>query len=119
MGLLAGVAAASPAAAMTVGKGRFIASITRDGYGVPHIHSATLSGMWFGAGYAQAQDRLVQLELVRRNSEGTLAQVFGPAGAIDRRGQPPAVLHDARDAGPAARDAEVGAGSPQRTTRRA
>lgn len=78
-GLLAGVAGASPAAAMTVGKGRFIANITRDRYGVPHIRSATLSGMWFGAGYAQAQDRLVQLELVRRNSEGTLAQVFGSA----------------------------------------
>ncbi len=71
------LAAAAPAEAVTVGKGRFRVTITRDAYGVPHISSATRSGMWFGAGYAQAQDRLVQLELIRRNSEGTLAQVFG------------------------------------------
>jgi penicillin G amidase len=77
--VVAALATTSTAAATTVGTGRFRASITRDTYGVPHIRSATLSGMWFGAGYAQAQDRLVQMELVRRNSEGTLAQVFGPS----------------------------------------
>src|SRR5581483_7955025 len=78
--LLAGLgvlALAGSASATTVGSGRLRATITRDNYGVPHISSSTLSGMWFGAGYAQAQDRLVQLELIRRNSEGTLSQVFG------------------------------------------
>src|SRR5581483_5913958 len=70
--------AVAPVSAITVGNGRLKSTITRDNYGVPHFSSSTLSGMWFGAGYAQAQDRLVQLELVRRNSEGTLAQVFGP-----------------------------------------
>jgi penicillin amidase len=34
--------------------------------------------MWFGAGYAQAEDRMVQLELVRRTVEGTLSAIGGP-----------------------------------------
>ncbi len=76
---LAALVFAGPAAAYTVGSGRDRVTIVRDAYGVPHISSRTLQGMWFGVGYAQAQDRLVQLELVRRNAEGTLAQVFGPS----------------------------------------
>ncbi len=79
LGVALAMALAAPAAAETVGSGRYTATITRDSYGVPHIHGRTLDGMWLGAGYAQAEDRLVQLELVRRNSEGTLAQVFGPS----------------------------------------
>jgi len=65
--------------ASTVGSGRQQATITRDSYGVPTIDSSTLSGMWFGAGYAQAQDRMAQLELTRRTVEGTLSQVGGPS----------------------------------------
>ncbi len=33
--------------------------------------------MWFAAGFAQAQDRMVQLELTRRAVEGTLSAIFG------------------------------------------
>jgi penicillin G amidase len=61
-----------------VGQGRQQATIYRDHYGVPNIYAHTMSGVWFGDGYAQAQDRLVQLELVRRNVEGTLSEIFGP-----------------------------------------
>ena len=75
----AALAIAAPATAMTVGNGRYRVTISRDRYGIPHIQGATLQGMWFGVGYAQAQDRIVQMELVRRNAEGTLAQVFGPS----------------------------------------
>lgn len=75
--LAAALALAGPAAALTVGSGRDRARITRDSYGVPHIFGVTQTGMWFGAGWAQAQDRLVQMELVRRNAEGTLSAVFG------------------------------------------
>ena len=32
---------------------------------------------WFGAGYAVAQDRLVELELFRRSTQGRLAEVLG------------------------------------------
>jgi penicillin G amidase len=89
VGLLAAVLAcgtgraAASATAVTVGHGHVSATITRDRYGVPHIRGRTVDGMWFGAGYAQAQDRLVQLELVRRNVEGTLSQVFGPSELAD------------------------------------
>src|SRR5690348_13341632 len=61
------------AAAQTVGSGTRQATISRDSYGVPSITSSTMSGVWFGAGYAQAQDRMAQLELTRRTVEGTLA----------------------------------------------
>lgn len=65
--------------AIVVGLGSEKASITRDSYGVPTITSSTIGGMWFGAGYAQAQDRMVQLELVRREVEGTLSAIAGPS----------------------------------------
>ena len=61
----------------TVGFGSEQATIYRDSYGVPHIYANQTPGTWFGAGYAQAEDRLVQLELVRRAFEGTLSAIFG------------------------------------------
>jgi penicillin amidase len=62
----------------TVGTGPERAVIVRDAYGVPSIYARSMAGVWFGAGYAQAQDRLIQLELTRRAVEGTLSQIFGP-----------------------------------------
>jgi penicillin amidase len=52
-------------------------TIVRDAYGVPSITSGTEEGMWFGAGYAVAQDRLFQLELFRRATTGRLAEILG------------------------------------------
>ena len=66
-------------AAEHVGRGAAAATIARNSYGVPSIYAATADGMWFGDGWAQAQDRLVQLELTRRAVEGTLSEVFGPS----------------------------------------
>ncbi len=66
-------------AGQRVGHGADAAVISRDRYGVPSITGGTLAGMWFGAGWAQAQDRMAQLELTRRAVEGTLAQIFGSA----------------------------------------
>jgi penicillin amidase len=62
-----------------VGIGAETAEIVRDSYGVPSVYARTSSGMWFGDGWAQAQDRLVQLELTRRAVEGTLSGIFGPS----------------------------------------
>jgi len=78
----AGGASRPPAASRSgtlVGHGPEEASITRSSYGVPTITSSTIAGMWFGAGYAQAEDRMVQLELVRRTVEGTLSAIGGPS----------------------------------------
>jgi penicillin amidase len=69
----AGVAAAG---GTTPGTGGF--TIARSSYGVPTITAASQARMWFGAGWAQAQDRMVQLELTRRAVEGTLSAIFGP-----------------------------------------
>lgn len=67
----------------TVGQGAQSATIRRDAYGVPHITGRTVAGMWFGSGWAQAEDRLSQMELVRRNVRGTLAELFGPSELQD------------------------------------
>ncbi len=68
---------ANAASGPSIGVGSEHATIYRDSYGVPHIYAEQTPGIWFGAGYAQAQDRLVQLELVRRAFEGTLSAIFG------------------------------------------
>ena len=52
-------------------------TITRDAYGVPNVRAGTADDAWFGVGYAVAQDRLVELELFRRSTEGRLAEVLG------------------------------------------
>ena len=54
-------------------------TIHRSSYGVPTITATSQARMWFGAGWAQAQDRMVQLELTRRAVEGTLSAIFGPS----------------------------------------
>jgi penicillin amidase len=52
-------------------------TITRDAYGVPNVRAANDRDLWKGVGYAMAQDRLVQLELFRRATQGRLAEVLG------------------------------------------
>ena len=52
-------------------------TIVRDGFGVPAITGASTDAMWWGAGYAVAQDRLFQLELFRRATTGRLAEILG------------------------------------------
>lgn len=71
--------ARTPAAASgeIVGSGAEQATITRSSFGVPTITAKSMQGVWFGAGYAQAEDRLAQLELTRRAVEGTLSQLAG------------------------------------------
>ena len=71
--------ASAPApAGQAVGHGTDTAVVTRSSYGVPSVYANSMTGVWFGAGWAQAQDRMVQLELTRRAVEGTLSAIFGP-----------------------------------------
>jgi penicillin amidase len=58
-------------------------TITRDAYDVPDVHAGNDHDAWFGAGYAIAQDRLVQLELFRRGTKGTLSEVLGAGNLQD------------------------------------
>ncbi|MEK6757113.1 MAG: penicillin acylase family protein [Bacteroidota bacterium] len=59
--------------------------IFRDEYGVPHIIAESEEDAYFAVGYVHAQDRLWQMELMRRAGQGRLAEVLGePALKIDR-----------------------------------
>ncbi len=51
--------------------------IVRDSYAVPHIYAETNDDACFALGYAQAQDRLFQMEMIRRIALGRLSEVLG------------------------------------------
>ncbi len=51
--------------------------IVRDSHAVPHIFGETDQDVFFGLGFAHAQDRLWQMTLMRRTVEGRLSEVFG------------------------------------------
>src|SRR5581483_9665548 len=55
------------------------AQIERDRWGIPHVRAAHDADLFFAFGYATAQDRLFQLDYVRRKARGRLAEVLGPA----------------------------------------
>ena len=54
--------------------------IVRDQWGVPHIYAQNTDDLFFAQGYVMAQDRLWELEWWRRELEGRVAEVLGPAG---------------------------------------
>jgi penicillin G amidase len=56
--------------------------IARDSYGVPHVYSESDTALFFGAGYAMAEDRLWQAELSRLVASGRMAEVFGGASNV-------------------------------------
>jgi len=49
-----------------------------DAYGVPHIYAENEVDAYFSLGFVHAQDRLFQLEMMRRVGTGTLAEFLGP-----------------------------------------
>jgi len=53
--------------------------ITRDGHGVPTIEAATLDDLFFAQGYVTAQDRLWQMDIMRRFGAGELSEILGEA----------------------------------------
>jgi penicillin amidase len=57
--------------------------VLRDEWGVPHIYAQAQADLFFAQGFVAAQDRLWQLDLWRRQAEGRLAEVLGPA-ALER-----------------------------------
>jgi penicillin G amidase len=52
--------------------------VWRDALGIPHIIAADESDLLFAQGFVHAQDRLWQMELLRRVAAGRLAEVLGP-----------------------------------------
>ncbi len=59
--------------------------VVRDDWGVPHILAADELDGYFALGYVMAQDRLFQMELMRRLAGGQLSELVGkPAVRVDR-----------------------------------
>ncbi len=52
-------------------------TITRDAHGVPHIEAKDDGDIYFALGYAQAQDRLFQMDFYRRAARGELSEILG------------------------------------------
>jgi penicillin amidase len=53
-------------------------TVERDNWGVPHIRASSLEDAVEAQGYVIAQDRLWQLDLMRRASRGQLSEIVGP-----------------------------------------
>jgi penicillin amidase len=51
--------------------------VTRDRWGVPHIFADNDKDLFFAVGYIQAQERMWQMELLRRAGFGRLSEIFG------------------------------------------
>src|SRR5580700_980914 len=52
-------------------------TVTRDGHGVPTIEAANLEDLFFAQGYVTAQDRLWQMDVIRRAAAGELSEIIG------------------------------------------
>ena len=54
-------------------------SVQRDAHGVPHIRAASVDDLVIAQGFVTAQDRLFQMDLLRRHAAGELAEISGPS----------------------------------------
>jgi penicillin amidase len=52
-------------------------TIARDARGMPHIRASSLHDVFFAQGFAEASDRLFEMDVTRRYAYGRLAEVFG------------------------------------------
>lgn len=53
-------------------------TVVRDGQGVPTIQASNTDDLFFAQGYVTAQDRLFQMDGMRRFAAGELAEILGP-----------------------------------------
>ncbi len=62
--------------------------VYRDDAGIPHIFAKSVEDAFWAEGYLEAQDRLWQMETLRRAAKGESAELLGPKAAdqdVDRR----------------------------------
>src|SRR4051812_45863037 len=52
--------------------------ILRHRAGVPHVYARSTPDLYFGLGYAMAEDRLWQMDRLRRRALGRQAEILGP-----------------------------------------
>ena len=51
--------------------------IYRDERGMPHIYASNEHDLYMAVGYVSAQERLWQMDLIRRSTQGRLSEIFG------------------------------------------
>jgi penicillin G amidase len=51
--------------------------VYNDTYGIPHIYAESATDAYFALGYVHAQERLFQMEMIRRVGSGELAEILG------------------------------------------
>jgi penicillin amidase len=51
--------------------------VYRDSFAVPHVYANDEADLYYVIGYIMAQDRLWQMDLLRRVTQGRLAEIFG------------------------------------------
>ncbi len=56
---------------------RAAVTVTRDAHDVPHIKAASIEDALFAQGYVTAQERMFQMDYMRRQAAGELAEVIG------------------------------------------
>jgi penicillin amidase len=68
------------------------AAIRRDEHGIPHLSASARPDLFFAQGFAAAEDRLWQMDFLRRAAAGRLAEILGdpPVGG---RGMPAPLAH--------------------------
>ena len=54
------------------------ARVLRDVRGIPHVVASNAHDLYFMQGWVHAEDRLFQMDLLRRQASGTLAELVGP-----------------------------------------
>lgn len=52
-------------------------NVLRDSLGIPHIYAINESDLYKAVGFAMAQDRLWQMDLLRRVTQGRLSEILG------------------------------------------
>jgi len=52
-------------------------TVIRDSFAIPHIYAENEHDLYMAVGYAMAQDRLWQMDLLRRVTQGRLSEIFG------------------------------------------
>ena len=52
-------------------------TVYRDDHAVPHIYAKNERDLYMAVGWCMAQDRLFQMDLIRRATTGRLSEIFG------------------------------------------
>jgi penicillin G amidase len=62
-------------------------TVLRDEHGVPHLRAGSMDDLVFAQGYVTAQDRLWQMDALRRHAAGELAEILGKSMIAHDRAQ--------------------------------